>query len=135
MAIPRFGFLKIEALACLLMIATGLAGLLVALTGSNDWITGVRWSRWMLPHVSVFWLVTQSLAVIAGGVGAWRSTSFALAVVGVASSLIVLTPVGFISFLPGVLMLLLIAGRFRAFSIFLPRWRGPGSPPPGAWRT
>jgi hypothetical protein len=47
----------------------------------------------------------------------------------------VLTPVGFISFLPGVLMLLLIAGRFRAFSIFLPRWRGPGSPPPGAWRT
>jgi hypothetical protein len=135
MAIPRFGFLKIEALACLLMVAAGVAGLLVALTGSSDWITGVRWSRWVLPHVSIFWLVPQSLAVIAGGVGAWHSTSFVLAAVGVASSLILLTPVGCISFLPGVLMLLLIVGRFRAFSVFLPRWRGPGLPPPGAWRT
>ena len=135
MAIPRFGFLKIEVLACLLMVAAGVAGLLVALTGWTDWIKGLRWSRWVLPHVNIFWLVAQSLAVIAGGIGAWRSTSFALAGIGVASSLIVLTPVGCISFLPGVLMLLLILNRPGAFSVFLPRWRGPGPPPPGAWRT
>jgi hypothetical protein len=34
MAIPSFGFLKIEALACILMVAAGVAGLL--LTGSSD---------------------------------------------------------------------------------------------------
>ena len=31
MAIPTFGFLKIEALACILMVAAGVIGLLVAL--------------------------------------------------------------------------------------------------------
>ncbi len=135
MAIPRFGFLKIEALACLLMVAAGVAGLLVALTGWSDWIKGLRWSRWVLPQVSIFWLIPQSLAVIAGGIGAWRSRSFVLAAVGVASSLMVLTPVGCISFLPGVFMLLSILNRPAAFNVFLPRWRGPGRPPPGAWRT
>jgi hypothetical protein len=136
MAIPRFGFLKIEALACLLMVAAGIAGLVAALTGwTNDWLADLRWSRWLLPHVSIFWLVPQSLAVVAGGIGAWHSKSFTLAALGVASSLIVLTPVGCISFLPGVLMLVLIVARLGAFPDFLPRWRGPGPPPPGAWGT
>lgn len=133
MAIPGFGFLKIEALACQLMVAAGLGGLLVAFTGSPQWITSVAWSKWILPHVSVFWLVAQSLAVMAGGIGA-RLSSFVLAAFGIAASLIVLTPVGCISFLPGVFLSLLIACRFRAFRIFLPRWRGPGRPPPDGWR-
>jgi hypothetical protein len=99
MTIPVFGFMKIEALACLLMVAVGVVGLFVASTGSNDWITHVRWARWLLPHVSIFWLVPQSPAAIAGGTGAWRSRSFALAAVGIAAALMVLTPVGCVSFL------------------------------------
>jgi hypothetical protein len=131
MAIPSFGFLKIEALACILMVAAGVAGLL--LTGSSDWTLSAFGEKWSSAHVSSFWLVLQSLAVIAGGIGAWRSTSFVVAAVGVASSLIAPTAVGHISFLPGLLMLYLMVARFRAFSIFLPRWRGQGPPPPGAW--
>jgi hypothetical protein len=40
--------------------------------------------------------------------------------------LYVKTSVGIVSFLPGVLMLMLIVWRHRAFNVFLPRWRGPG---------
>jgi hypothetical protein len=120
MAIPIFGFLKIEALACLLMVVAGVIGLFVALSGG--------------PHVSTLWLVLQSLAVIAGGIGAWHSYSFVLAAIGTASSLVKVTPVGRITVLPGILMLLLLLMRRRAFNIFLPRWRGPGPPPPGAWK-
>jgi len=134
MAIPKFGALKIESVACILMVLSGVAGLFLALTRSSGWISASAWPGWILPHVSLLWLVPQSLAVIAGGIGAWRSTSFLLAAVGVTSSLIVVTPVGLISFLPGILMLLLITRRFRAFNIFLPRWRGPGEPPLGGWR-
>ncbi len=135
MAIPKFGFLKIERVACILMVAAGVAGLLLVVTGSSDWIPRVFGKKWALTQVSAFWLVLQSLAVIAGGVGAWRSTSFVAAAVGVASSLIVRTAVGNVSFFPGLLMLFLIVNRLRAFRIFLPRWRGPGPPPPGAWRV
>lgn len=134
MAIPSFGFLKIETLACILMVAAGVAGLLLVMTGSSNWILSAFGATWAPAHVSSFWLVLQSLAIIAGGWGAWRSTSFAATAVGVASSLIVRTAVGHISFLPGLLMLFLMMTRFRAFSILLPRWRGPGRPPPGAWR-
>jgi hypothetical protein len=134
MAIPPFGFLKIEALACLLMVAAGVVGLLVSVTGWTEWLAVFPWSRAVWPHVSIYWLVLQSLAVVAGGIGAWRSNSFVLAAVGVASSLVKSTPVGCISYVPGLLMLLLLLVRFRAFGMFLPRWKGPGPPPPGAWR-
>lgn len=126
MAIPSFGFLKTEAFACLLMVAAGMAGLLVALTGSGD----VLWSQRPAAYVHPVWLTLQSIAVIAGGIGAWRSRSFTLTAIGVLSSLIVVTPVGRISCFPGLLMLFLVCIRFRSFSIFLPRWRGQGPPPP-----
>jgi hypothetical protein len=135
MAIPQFGFLKIEAFACLLMVVAGIAGLLLVATGSTDWILAVFWQQWPAAHVRPLWLALQSIAVVIGGIGAWRSRSFTLAAIGVASSLVVRTEVGHISFLPGLLMLFLICARYRAFSIFLPQWRGPGPPPPGAWRA
>src|SRR5580658_6801748 len=120
------------------MVVGGVAGLLLALTGTGylvaGSILGYEWPNWFWPHVGPRWLILQSLAVIAGGIGAWRSNSFLLAVVGVASSLVVKTSVGIVSFLPGVLMLMLIVRRHRAFNVFLPRWRGPGPPPPGAWQ-
>jgi hypothetical protein len=138
-AIPPFGFHKIEVAACALMVIGGVAGLLLSLTGTGDSVAGAILGHdspnWFSPHVSLPWLILQSLAVIAGGMGAWRSNSFLLAAVGVASSLVVKTSVGIVSFLPGVLMLMLIVCRHRAFNVFLPRWRGPGPPPPGAWKS
>ena len=131
MAIPGFGFRKVEALACILMVAAGVAGLLVVVTRSGDSILNSLGRTWPPAPGSTFWLVLQSLAVIAGGIGAWRSTSFVATVVGVASALIARTTVGHISFFPGLFMLLLIVKRFRAFDIFAPGWRGPGPAPPG----
>lgn len=118
--IPQFGFHKVEQLACALMGASGVLSMLFVLT-PNSANGG---------HGRSYFLVLQSVAVIAGAIGAWRSFSFTLAAIGVASSLMVWTPVGRICFLPGLLMLVLIVPRFRTFSIFLPRWRGPGPPPP-----
>lgn len=135
MAIPKFGYFKIEALACLLMLLAGVAGLFVAVTGWSDWIHWFSWSPQVFPHVSRFWLVLQSLAVIAGARGAWQSTSFVLAAVGIGSALIVQTAVGCVCLLPGILMLLLTLRRLGAYDLFHPRWKGPGPPPPGAWRS
>src|SRR5712692_8292837 len=119
--IPPFGFREIERLACILMGFAGVVAL--AYTRSAVGENGV--------HPRPYILVLQSLAVIAGALGAWRSNSFILTAIGIASSLMVWTPVGRICFLPGLLMFFLVLGRFRSFSIFLPRWRGPGPPPPG----
>src|SRR6516162_5257289 len=104
------------------MVVAGTAGLFVALTGSSDWILRVLWKQWPAAHIHPLWLTLQGIAVIAGGIGAWQSRSFALTATGVVSSLIVRTAVGHISWLPGLLMLFLCAPRFRAFNIFLPRW-------------
>jgi len=134
MAIPQFGFLKIEAFACILMVVAGIAGLLLLATNSSDWFFAAFWKQWPAAHVRPWWLALQSIAIVIGGIGAWRSRSFTLAAIGVVSSLVVRTEVGHISFFPGLLMFVLICARFRAFSIFLPKWRGPGPPPPG-WRA
>jgi hypothetical protein len=138
-AIPQFGFHKIEIAACVLMVLAGVAGLLLVLTGT-EYLVAVAIPVFNLPtrfwvHASRFWLILQSLAVIGGGIGAWRSNSFLLTAVGIASSLVVRTSVGIVSFLPGVLMLTLIAGRHKAFNVLLPRWTGPGPAPPGAWKN
>ena len=114
--IPPFGFRKIERFACILMGVAGVVALRIALNA----VGGPREA----------FLVVQSFAVIVGGVGA-RSNSFTLAAIGVVSSLMAWTPVGRICLLPGLLLLFLMAARFRAFSIFGPRWRGSGQPPPG----
>lgn len=120
--IPPIGFFRIEKLACILMAMAGLTGLLLVLTGSADWVLTafitVFGEKYPTARINSFWLVLQSLAVIAGGIGAWRSTSITLAGIGVASSLILQTAVGHITFYPGVLMLILIVGRLRSFRPF-----------------
>lgn len=133
MAIPQFGFLKIEAFACILMVVAGIAGLLLVAMGSSDWILAVLWKQWPAAHVGAGWLVLQSVAIVLGGIGAWRSRSFTLAAIGVVAALVVRTKVGHISFFPGLMLLILISARYRAFDFFTPIWRGPGPPQPG-WR-
>jgi hypothetical protein len=128
-----------EIAACVLMVLAGVTGLFLVLTGTEYLVAAAIpvFNRPTLfwAHASRFWLILQALAVIGGGIGAWRSNSFLLTAVGIASSLVVRTPVGIVSFLPGVLMLTLIACRHKAFNVFLPRWRGPGPAPPGAWKS
>lgn len=114
------------------MVVAGMAGLLVVLTGASDWVFTAFGEKSPSAHVSSFWLILQSLAVIAGGIGAWRGRSFVVAGVGVASALIRQTAVGHITFFPGLLMLVLITGGFRSFGKFQ---RGlPRLPPEGLRR-
>jgi hypothetical protein len=103
--IPSFGFRQIEKLACFLFLFAGVVALVSVLDNARH--NSVSW------HLSLLGL--QSLAVIAGGIGAWRSTSLLAAVIGVASSLIAWTPVGRPTVLPGVVMMLLLSSRYRSF--------------------
>ena len=90
--IAPFGFPQIEKLACFLFLFVGVVALLSVLDNAR--------------HNSLTWASLlaglQSLAVIAGGIGAWQSASLSVAVIGVASSLIAWTPVGHLTVLPGV---------------------------------
>jgi hypothetical protein len=133
MAMPQFGFFKIEAFACILMVVAGIAGLLLIATNSSDWVLAGFLKQWPAAHVGPGWLALQSIAIVLGGIGAWWSRSFTVAAIGVVAALVAGTAVGHISFFPGLLMLVLICSRYRAFDVFLPIWRGPGPPPPG-WR-
>jgi hypothetical protein len=86
-------------------------GLFLVLTGSSDWILSTFEGKWASAHVSSFGLCSRALAVIVGGIGAWRSTSFVATAVGVTSSLIARTALRHISFLPGLLLFLIVTCR------------------------
>jgi hypothetical protein len=119
MAIPFFGYDWTESAACLTLVVVGLAGLWLSLDGSAGELAALLHTyplpAWLPLNPGRVWLSAQSLLVIAGGVGAWRCNSFTLAVIGVAAALIVVTPVGLLSFLPGLWMLILISPRWMAF--------------------
>lgn len=116
MAIPVFGFNTIEKLACGGLLAAGVAGFVVSVVDSAGILSAALpvhppWYR----DVGRGWLILQSLLIVAGSVGAFGSISFVLALVGVAAALVFVTPVGVLSFLPGLLMLILVMVRFRSF--------------------
>ena len=129
MAIPRFGFLVVERLACALLTLASVVGLVHASRS-----LGEPWVPWATWEVSYGWLVLQAGLVAAGGLGAHRSRSFVIAVLGIIAGLLFTTRVGAIAVGPSLLVAILIARRFRAFTFFAPKWRGPGRPPPGYWR-
>jgi hypothetical protein len=138
MAISRFGFRTGELPACWLMIATGGFGMLCTITGRWEAFYAAVAARVGIqvrfPDIEPFWLICQSALIIVGGLSAMCTFSFILAAAGVAAALAFKTPVGLISFLPGVWLLIQLAPRFLVFPEFTPRWRGPGPPPPGHWR-
>jgi uncharacterized membrane protein YkgB len=120
MALPRFGFIWTEASACLALVMVGLISLVLSLTGDASEL-GAQFQLHLLPtwlhlfNSNRVWLSIQSVLVMAGGIGAWRCTSFILAIVGVMAALLIVTPIGVLTFVPGLLMLFLLAPRWRAF--------------------
>jgi hypothetical protein len=119
MAIAIFGFIWTERIACLTLVMVGLGGFLVALTGHTNELVALVHIRplpaWLPLNLSSFWLGVQSLLIMGGGIGAWRCTSFTLALAGVLAALLFVTPIGIASFLPGVWMSFLLGQRWRAF--------------------
>jgi len=134
--IPAFGFTRAERIAAVLMMLSGIAGLVLSLTIRADGVAatvGERWPLWSLRYVGRVWLVCQSLLVVLSSLGA-LFRCFTLAAVGILAGLAFVTPVGLVTFIPALWMLLLVVPRRRAFWEFTPRWRGEGRPPPGQWR-
>jgi hypothetical protein len=137
--IPPFGFTTAERAASALLALAGAAGLLLTIMGRETGLAarllGHPWPGWFLPNPGVPWLIIQSLLVTVGAVGAlaWPRC-FTLIAVGSIAGLLFMTPVGLLTTVPAIWMLVLIVLRRRAFWEFTPRWRGDGPPPPGQWR-
>jgi len=120
--------------ASVLMIGAGTAGLTVTLLDRGAAfaavVLGQPFPDWFSAHPWQPWPVCQSVLVIVGGFGGMAGV-FTLTAIGILAGLIFNTPVGLLTALPSVLMLISALLRLRAFYEFMPRWRGPGPPPPG----
>ncbi len=120
--------------ASVLMIGSGIAGLIMTLLDRGAAFAAVAlgqpFPEWFSAHPWQPWLVCQSVLVIAGGLGGMTGV-FTLTAVGILAGLVFVTPVGLLTALPSVLLLLAALLRLRAFYEFMPRWRGPGQRPPG----
>ena len=120
--------------ASVLMVGAGITGLVLTLTGRGaDFaavVLGQPFPDWFSAHPWRPWPVWQSVLVIAGGLGGLIGV-FTLTAIGVLAGLVFATPVGLLTALPSILLLLSALLRLRAFYEFMPRWRGPGPRPPG----
>ena len=85
---------------------------------------------WFRDNLGLPWLICQSVLVIVGGLGGITRV-FTLAALGILAGLIFTTPVGMLTVLPSVLMLISALSRPQAFYEFRPRWKGVGPRPPG----
>jgi len=120
--------------ASVLMIGAGIAALILTLL---DWgasfaavVLGQPFPDWFSAHPWQPWPVCQSLLVIVGGLGGMTGV-FTLTAIGILAGLVFTSPVGLLTTLPSVLLLLSALLRLRAFYEFMPRWQGPGPRPPG----
>lgn len=93
-------------------------------------ILGQPFPDWFRANPGQLWQICQSILVIVGGLGGLAGV-FTPTVLGILAGLIFITPVGLLTALPSVLMLLSALQRPGAYYEFMPRWRGPGPPPPG----
>jgi hypothetical protein len=117
------------------MIGTGFAGLIVTMLDRGEAFAAVALGQpfpdWFSAHPWQPWQVCQSVLVIVGGLGGLTGV-FTLTAIGVLAGLVFTSPVGLLTALPSVLLLLSALLRLRAFYEFMPRWQGPGPRPPGA---
>ena len=116
------------------MIGAGVLGLVVALSDIGLQIaTGIVGSpppAWYIADVSQGWLVCQAMLTILGGFGGLFG-AFSVTTVGLIAGLCFVTPVGLVTSVPSLLMLIAAVARLRSFHEFKPRWRGKGPRPPG----
>ncbi|HEU4559941.1 MAG TPA: hypothetical protein VFS20_18980 [Longimicrobium sp.] len=120
--------------ASVLLVFTGIAGLAMTLQGRGAALAAVVLGQpfpgWFRANPGQLWQIGQSILVIVGGLGGLAGV-FTPTVSGILAGLIFITPVGLLTALPSVLMLLSALLRPRSFYEFMPRWRGPGLRPPG----
>jgi hypothetical protein len=120
--------------ASVLMVGVGITGLVMTLMDRGaDFsavVLGQPFQDWFSAHARQPWQICQSVLVIVGGLGGMTGV-FTLTAVGILAGLVFTTPVGLLTALPSVLLLLAVLLRLRAFYEFMPRWRGPGPRPPG----
>ena len=116
------------------MVGVGITGLVMTLMDRGaDFaavVLGQPFPDWFSAHPWQPWPVCQSVLVIVGGLGGLIGV-FTITAVGILGGLAFVTPVGLLTALPSVLLLLAALLRLRAFYEFMPRWRGPGPRPPG----
>ena len=120
--------------ASLLMVGAGITGLVMTLLEQGAAfaavVLGQPFPDWFSAHPWQPWPICQSVLVIVGGLGGLIGV-FTLTAIGILAGLVFTTPVGLLTALPSVLLLLAALLRLRAFYEFMPRWRGPGPRPPG----
>lgn len=120
--------------ASVAMVFTGIAGLVMTLQGRGAALSaavlGHPFPDWFSANPGQPWQICQSVLVIVGGLGGVAGV-FTPTALGILAGLVFSTPVGLLTALPSVLMLLSALLRPRAFHEFMPPWRGPGPRPPG----
>ena len=116
------------------MIGAGIVGLIVTLLDRGAAFAAVALGQpfpdWFSAHPWQPWPVCQSVLVIVGGLGGLTGV-FTLTAIGILAGLVFTSPVGLLTALPSLLLLLSALLRLRAFYEFMPRWQGPGPRPPG----
>lgn len=117
-----------------LLVFAGIAGLVMTLQGRGAALAAVVLGQpfpdWFHANPGQLWQICQSILVIVGGLAGVAGV-FTPTVLGILAGLIFVTPVGLLTALPSVLLLLSALLRPGAFYEFMPRWRGPGPRPPG----
>ena len=120
--------------ASLLMVGAGITGLVMTLMDRGAdfaaFVLGQPFPDWFGAHPRQPWQICQSVLVIVGGLGGMTGV-FTLTAIGILAGLVFTTPVGLLTALPSVLLLLAALLRLRAFYEFMPCWRGPGPRPSG----
>lgn len=121
--------------ASVLLLFTGIAGLVMTLQGRGTALAaavlGQPFPEWFHANPGQLWQICQSILVIVGGLGGVAGV-FTPTALGILAGLVFITPVGLLTALPSVLMLLSVLRRPGAFHELRPRWRGPGPLPPGS---
>jgi len=114
------------------IVLAGIAGLAVSLLGYEvalaERVLGQPMPDWFVATTGRVWLVLQALLVVAGVLGGLGSRRFSLAAIGIVAGLVFVTPVGLLTVVPTVLLLLLIAPNYGEFR---QRWPGPARRPAG----
>jgi len=139
MAIPPFGYLRLEWISSVLLICTGILALISSILGFDmklaSALLGQPWPAWFYPDPGRAILITQAAVISLGAIGVLiLGDSFTVVAISSITGAIFVTPVGLLTCVPALLVLVLAVRRRRLFWEFSPRWRGPGPPPPGQWK-
>ena len=121
--------------ASVLLVFAGITGLVMTLQGGGAALAAVVLGQpfpdWFQADPGQLWQICQSLLVIVGGLGGVAGV-FTPTGLGILAGLVFITPVGLLTALPSVLVLVSALRRPGAFYEFRPPWRGPGPRPPGS---